>query len=449
MDSHTLVMLLLKIVAVIALVLMNGFFVATEFALVKIRDTQLQPLITKGDRRARLLRHIIAHLDAYLSAAQLGITLASLALGWIGEPIFEALLQPVFQAFKIDSARAQHSISFAVGFTAITFLHIVAGEQAPKSFGIRNPLATALWIAYPLQWFYLAAYPFIWLLNESSLALLRLLGIQPADESATHSEDELRLMLATGQMNAGATALGRDIVLNALDLRHRVAREVMRPRREIVALDTRASLTECLNVAASTRYSRFPLCENGDLNRALGVVHIKDLFAQRHRAHSGADLAGVARKIIYIPETARLEKVLQLFQERKLHFALVVDEYGDTLGLVTLENVLEEIVGQIQDEFDQEKPLLVKHSDTAWDIDGALPLHELSDLVGEPLAQEGVTTTSGLVTVRLGGFPKEGDVVTLGEFTLRVDEMAGPRVARLKLEKRAPAANDAAPPDPL
>lgn len=444
MDSHALTLLLLKIVAVIALVLMNGLFVATEFALVKIRDTQLQPLISKGNRRARLLRHIIAHLDAYLSAAQLGITLASLALGWIGEPIFEALLQPFFQAFKIDSARAQHSISFAVGFTAITFLHIVAGEQAPKSFGIRNPLTTALWIAYPLQWFYLAAYPFIWLLNESSLALLRLLGIQPADESATHSEDELRLMLATGQMNAGATALGRDIVLNALDLRHRIAREVMRPRREIVALDTRASLTECLNIAESTRYSRFPLCENGDLNRALGVVHIKDLFAQRHRARGGADLAGVARKIIYIPETARLEKVLQLFQERKLHFAFVVDEYGDTLGLVTLENVLEEIVGQIQDEFDQEKPLLVKHSDTAWDIDGALPLHELSDLVGEPLAQEGITTTSGLVTVRLGGFPKEGDVVTLGDFTLRVDEMAGPRVARLKLEKRAPAGGESA-----
>ena len=449
MDSHALMLLLLKIVAVIALVLMNGFFVATEFALVKIRDTQLQPLITKGNRRARLLRHIIGHLDAYLSAAQLGITLASLALGWIGEPIFEALLQPFFQAFKIDSARAQHSISFAVGFTAITFLHIVAGEQAPKSFGIRNPLATALWIAYPLQWFYLAAYPFIWLLNESSLALLRLLGIQPADESATHSEDELRLMLATGQMNAGATALGRDIVLNALDLRHRIAREVMRPRREIVALDTRASLTECLNVAESTRYSRFPLCENGDLNRALGVVHIKDLFAQRHHARSGADLPGVTRRIIYIPETARLEKVLQLFQERKLHLALVVDEYGDTLGLVTLENVIEEIVGQIQDEFDQEKPLLVKHSDTAWDLDGALPLHELSDLVGEPLAQEGVTTTSGLVTVRLGGFPKAGDVVALGDFTLRVDEMAGPRVARLKLEKRAPATGEPTPRNPL
>ena len=438
MDTHAILLLLLKILAVIALVLMNGFFVATEFALVKIRDTQLDPLIAKGNRRAKLLRHIIGHLDAYLSAAQLGITLASLALGWIGEPIFEALLQPVFAGLKIEAPRIQHSIAFAVGFTVITFLHIVAGEQAPKSFGIRNPLITALWIAYPLQWFYKLAYPFIWLLNESSLALLRLLGIQPAGESASHSEDELRLMLTTGQMHAGATALGRDIVLNALDLRHRIARDDMRPRREIVVLDTHASLTECLNIAESTRYSRFPLCEDGDINRTLGVVHIKDLFAQRHRARAGADLAGVTRKIIYIPETARLEKVLQLLQERQLHFALVVDEYGDTLGLVTLENVLEEIVGQIQDEFDQEKPLLVKTGETTWEIDGALPLHELSDLVGEPLAQEGITTTSGLVTGRLGGFPKEGDIIALGAFTLRVEEMAGPRVARLKLEKPAP-----------
>ena len=445
MDSTALILLLLKVVAVIALVLMNGLFVATEFALVKIRDTQLQPFIARGDRRAKLLRHIIAHLDAHLSAAQLGITLASLALGWIGEPIFEALLQPVYHWLAITSPRLQHSISFAVGFTVITFLHIVAGEQAPKSFGIRNPLPTALWIAYPLQWFYTLAYPFIWLLNESSLALLRLFGIQPADESASHSEDELRLMLATGQMNAGATALGRDIVLNALDLRHRIAREVMRPRREIVALDTHATITECLNIAESTRYSRFPLCENGDLNQTLGVVHIKDLFAHRNLARTGADLARVARKIIYIPETARLEKVLQLLQERQLHFAIVVDEYGDTLGLVTLENVLEEIVGQIQDEFDQEKPLLSQTGPTTWHLDGALPLHELSELVGESLAQEGVTTTSGLVTVRLGGFPKQGDLVTLGDFTLRVEEMAGPRVARLHLEKRpAPAPPPAA-----
>jgi CBS domain containing-hemolysin-like protein len=437
MDTHALLMLLLKILAVVALVLMNGVFVATEFALVKIRDTQLQPLIAKGDRRARLLRHITHHLDAFLSAAQLGITLASLALGWIGEPIFEALLQPVFRWLAIDSPRAQHTIAFAVGFTVITFLHIVAGEQAPKSFGIRQPLNTALWIAYPLRWFYFIAYPFIWVLNESSLALLRALGITPVPESGAHSEEEFRLMLSAGAAGASAGAFGRSLVLNAFDLRQRVARQVMRPRREIILLDTRSSLAECIDVAESTRYSRFPLCKDGDINRTLGVVHIKDLYAARHTAKTGADLASVAHKIVFIPETARLEKVLELLQQRQLHFALVVDEFGDTLGLVTLENVLEEIVGQIQDEFDQEKPLLQKTAENTWEIDGALPLHELSDLVGEPIAAEGVTTTSGFVTVKLEGFPHEDDTVPIGQFSLRVIEMTGPRVARLKLERRA------------
>ena len=285
-----------------------------------------------------------------------------------------------------------------------------------------------------LVWFYRVSYPFIWLLNESSLALLRALGVTPALESSAHSEEEFRLMLSAGET---AGEFGRSLVLNAFDLRQRVARQVMRPRREIVLLDTRSSLAECIDVAESTRYSRFPLCKDGDINRTLGVVHIKDLYAARHTAQTGADLASVARKIVFIPETARLEKVLELLQQRQLHFALVVDEFGDTLGLVTLENVLEEIVGQIQDEFDQEKPLLQKTAENTWEIDGALPLHELSDLVGEPIAAEGVTTTSGFVTVKLEGFPHEDDTVPIGQFSLRVIEMTGPRVARLKLERRA------------
>ena len=181
---------------------------------------------------------------------------------------------------------------------------------------------------------------------------------------------------------AGQPRLGRDIVLNALDLRQRIVREVMRPRQEIVALDTEASMAECLDVAEKTRYSRFPLCEGGDLDKTLGVVHIKDLYAMRIKARTGADLLPVARKLIYVPETARLEKLLQLFLERKLHLAIVVDEYGGTVGLVTLENILEELVGQIQDEFDQEKPLLVRASETTWEAAGALPLHELEELIG-------------------------------------------------------------------
>ncbi len=437
MDWHHLSVLALKILAVLVLVALNGFFVATEFAIVKVRLTQLDPLIARGQRRARMVQHIVTHLDAYLSAAQWGITLASLGLGWIGEPIFEELLQPVFRAFAVESLTVQKSIAFAVGFTAITFLHIVVGEQAPKSFGIRQPLPTALWVAYPMRVFYFIAFPFIWLLNESSLGLLRLLGLQPATEhEGASSEEELSVLVATAQKHFGASSFSRDLVQNALELRHRVARDVMRPRQEVTTLDTEATVVECLELAEKTRYSRFPISEGGNLDRTLGVVHIKELFALRHTVRTGADLLPAARKLIYVPETARLEKLLQLLLERKLHLAIVVDEYGGTLGLVTLENIIEELVGQIQDEFDQEKPLLTQSSETSWEVAGALPLHELEELVGTPLPAEGITTTSGWVTHKLGGFPKTGDVIKVGTCELRVEETDGSRVARLRVTKR-------------
>jgi CBS domain containing-hemolysin-like protein len=270
------------------------------------------------------------------------------------------------------------------------------------------------------------------------------LGLGPADESAAHSEEELRLLFASAYKKDGATALAREVVLNALDLRRRIAREVMRPRQEIVALDTQATIAECLDIAEKTRYSRFPICERGDLDATLGVIHIKDLYAMRLKARSGADLVPVARKLIYIPETAHLEKLLRLFLERKLHLAIVVDEYGGTVGMVTLENILEELVGQIQDEFDQEKPLVQRTGETTWDIDGMLPLHELEELVGEPLRLEGVTTVSGLMTQRLGGFPKVGDRLEIGAFLLRVEDLTHNRVARLKLTRMA----EPAPPAP-
>ncbi|HEY9174248.1 MAG TPA: hemolysin family protein [Verrucomicrobiae bacterium] len=444
-DAHHVLVLGLKMLAVLVLVGMNGFFVATEFALVKVRLTQLEPLVAKGHRRAKMAKHVISHLDAYLSAAQLGITLASLGLGWIGEPIFAALLEPVFRLLNVESEALRHTLAFIVGFSSITFLHIVAGEQSPKSFGIRQPLATALWVAYPMRVFHFIAFPFIWLLNESALGLLRVLGLQPASEhEGASSEEELRLLVATSQQHFGASRFNRDLVQNAMELRYRVARDVMRPRQEISALDIEASIADCLEIAERMRYSRFPICDAGDVDRTLGVIHIKDLYAMRIKARTGADLLPAARKLIYVPETARLEKLLQLFLARKLHMAIVVDEYGGTLGLVTLENILEELVGQIQDEFDQEKPMLVRLGENAWEIAGALPLHELAELVGEPLHESGIATVNGWITQRLGGFPKAGDTVTVGACELRVEEMDGLRVARLKVTRRLQTASPSA-----
>lgn len=425
-----------KILAVFALVLLNGFFVAAELALVRIRDTQLEALANKGNRRAKVARSIIENIDAYIGATQFGITLASMGLGVVVEPVFQRLLEPFFSAFKISSEQTQRTMAIVVGFLVNSYLLIVAGELAPKAMAIRKTLETALFVARPLRWFYRLSYPFIWVLNRSARWLLGQLGI--AGETArAHSEEELRLLLSSAQNISGATGAGRRVALNALDLRRRMARDVMRPRQEMIAFDTEAGIAECLEIAEKTRYSRFPLCESGDLDRTLGVIHIKDLFAARYRVQTGGGLLASSRKLIYVPETARLEKLLQLFLERRLHFAIVVDEYGGTVGMVTLENILEELVGQIQDEFDQENPLLVRRNETTWEVSGALPLHELDEVLGEPLQEEGVTTVSGWVTHRLGGFPKAGDVLTVGAYELHVEEMDGTRVGKLKITKRA------------
>ncbi len=423
----------LKILAVLVLVLLNGFFVAAEFALVRIRETQLDVLVAKGWRRAKMAQHIVRNLNAYLSATQLGITMASLGLGWLGQPVFTALLEPLLTPLGVESSAWLHSISFAVGFSALTFLHITAGELAPKWLTIQKPLPVALEAAYPLRGFYLAFYPFNRLLNHAARWLLKRIGIEP--DGATdrgQSEEELRLLITSAQGTAG----GRSLILNALDLPHRIAREVMRPRHEIVAFDTEAGYAECIALAEKTRYSRFPLCPGGDLDKTRGMVHIKDLYAWRDKARTAADLLPAARPLIYVPETARLEKLLRLFLERKLHLAIVVDEYGGTVGLVSLENVLESLVGQIQDEFDQEKSELTAVGENVWEAAGTLPLHELGKIIGDVQHGESATA-SGWVTQRLGGFPKAGDALTVGDCQLRVEEMDGPRVARLKITRHA------------
>jgi CBS domain containing-hemolysin-like protein len=446
MDLNTAIIIALKILAVILLVLLNGFFVAAEFALVKIRDTQLVKFAEQGQRRAKVARKILRNLDASLSATQLGITIASLGLGWIGEPVFADLLKPLMEALQIHSEKVQHTISFAVGFSVITFLHIVAGELAPKSMAIRKPVPVSLWVAIPMDVFYKISFPFIWALNHTANWILRQFGIQPVSEAElVHSEEELRLIVSAAQKESGRALLGRNIVLNALDLRKRTVREVMQPRQDITVFNTESSITELMEIAEKTRYSRFPLCEGGDLDKTRGVVHIKDLYALRSAATTGANLLPAIRKLVYVPETSRLEKLLQVLLERKLHMAIVVDEYGGTMGLISLENILEELVGQIQDEFDQETPLIQRIAENTWEVAGTLPLHELEELVGVPLHEEGVTTTSGWVTHKLEGFPKHGDRITVGLFEITVEETDGARVGKLRLTRPTSQSNTPSP----
>ena len=429
MNGQYVIQIALKLVAVLTLVLMNGFFVAAELAMVRIRDSQLAALAARGNRRARTARHILAHIDAYIGATQFGITLASLGLGMAVEPVFNALLAHIFNLIGLASDTWRHNIAIGVGFFTNCYLLIVAGELVPKAMAIRRTLPAALVTASPLVWFYRVSFPFIWLLNRSSQLILKWLGIGADELYGTQSEEELRIVLGAAKGSPDR----RNLILNALDLRHRVAREVMRPRHDVTVFDSAATMAECLSSAEKTRYSRFPICDDGDPDKARGVIHIKDLYAFRDRAKTAADLLPLARKVICVPETARLEKLLQRFLEKKSHFAFVVDEFGGTLGIVTLENVIEAIVGQIQDEFDTEVTQFVRRSENVWEVSGTLPLHDLEAIIGPVPHDEGVTTVSGWVTQRLGGFPKAGDSFAAGDYELRVEEMEGLRVARLKI----------------
>ena len=436
MNEHNLLLTALRILAVVALVLMNAFFVVAELAMVRIRDSQLAGLVARRNRRARTARYIIEHIDAYIGATQFGITLASLGLGMAVEPVFNSLLEPVFNLAGV-AASLRHHIALGVGFFTNCYLLIVAGELVPKAVAIRRTLKVALLTASPLIWFYRVSFPFIWLLNRSSQMILKWLGIGADELHGNQSEEELRVVLGAAQGSADR----RNLILNALDLRQRTAREVMRPRNEMTILDANATLAECLAIAERTRYSRFPICDAGDPDKARGVVHIKDLYAFRHRARTAADLLPVTRPLICVPETARLERLLQRFLERKSHFAFVVDEFGGTLGIVTLENVVEALVGQIQDEFDAEATQFVRQGENAWEVSGTLPLHDLENIIGTVPHEENVATASGWVTQRLGGFPKKGDRFGVGEYELLVEAMEGLRVARLKITRPKPASD--------
>ncbi len=429
--------LLLKAIAGAAIVALNAFFVAAEFALIRVRDTQLQPLDEQGSRCARLARRIIARLDVYLSTVQLGITLCGLGMGALVEPLFSELLLPVYNAARIDSPEARRTISFLFGFLVNTFVLIAIGELAPKSYALRRAVPIALMVAYPLHIIYYAFFPLIVALNKTSSWVLARFGLSaPAEGDTAHSEEELRLLISSAQRHRGPAG-GHDVVLNALDLRLRKVREVMQPRPEVVVFDTDSSIDECIQLAEETRYSRFPLCTEGDLDRIIGIVHIKDLYAHRNRLRTAEDLRPYVRHLIYVPETARLERVMHFLLERRLHMAIVVDEYGSTVGLITLENILEELVGQIQDEFDQERPLMTRIDDDNWELAGSLPLHDLAEIVEQPIVQPGISSVSGWITQRLGGFPRQGDSVPIANFVLHVEETRGPRVTRLRLTRVA------------
>ena len=431
--------ILAKTAGIFALVCLNGFFVAAEFAIVKVRSTQIESLLKTGGKKAAVARHVVTHLDRYLSATQLGITVTSLALGWLGEPFVAEVLKPCFIAAGVYQEALQETLSIIVGFCVITFLATVLGELTPKWLAIQRAQQTALALARPLHLFYLFFRPFIWLLNRAAGFVLGLIGMTPPGEGdLTHSEEELRLLLANEKV---FSATGKNILLNAIDLKNRTVREVMVPRTGVVFLSSTKSIDENISIALENQFTRYPLCER-NLDNILGMIHLKDLIRLQGKqgaetAADGAKLLEIKREILFVPETMSLERILNTFLARRLLMAIVVDEYGGTAGLITLENVLEELVGDIRDEFDVEPLMVQKVSDAEFLVAGSMPLHDFSRMFDVVPATRDVVTVSGYALQILGRVPEKGARMQLGRWSGTVEAIDGKTVKTLRLRRSA------------
>lgn len=430
-----------RVVIILAIVLLNAFFVAAEFAIVKVRDSQLQAAIEDGVRGAKFARSVTRDLDAYLSAGQLGITLTSIALGIFGEPYVSTVLQPLLFKIGVSSEAAVSLISILAAYALVTYMHVVFGEQAPKVLAIRKSLTATLWIARPLHLFYICTRPAIWLLSNSTNLVLRLFGITSVSEhEIAHSEEELRHIVAESQKSKEVTETEKDILLNALALNDRCVRDVMTPRNTVVSLDADDSFEANLKVAIDSKHTRYPLVE-GHLDHAIGLIHIKDLLALVGKPQP--DLRKIKREMHMVPELMPIDKLLRFCLDKHVHFVLAVDEFGGAVGVVTLDNVLEEIVGDIQDEFDHETSELRRVSDDEFVVEGTLNLYELTEQTGIELDSDEVTTIGGYVTHLLGHLPKVGETVIIEDYEVTTTKADLRRVQQLNFKRLSKAAADA------
>ncbi len=427
-----------EVAYIAGLLLANGFFVAAEFALVKVRTSQIDQLVERGNWAAKLTSRALDRLDAYLSASQLGITVASLALGQAMkdrvEPALAALLRKMGPIF---GAAAPGPLAVAlvpiVSLSLVTLLHMAVGEQAPKNLAIRKPKIVALCTAPVLIAFYYLFYPLIMLLNAASNLTLRLLGLgKPMNAELTHTEEELKHILAESAAGGHLSRSERVMIENVLNLEEKTARRIMVPRPDVVYLSMARPLEENLRAARQTGHTRFPLCED-DLTTVVGIVHVKDLF--RFGSTAGRpDLRGLAREAPFLPETISLDQLLLQFQKNRVHMAMLVDEYGVVVGMVTLENVIEELVGPIQDEFDRESPLVSSLGDGRFDVEANCPLDVLHETCGINFPQTDATTLGGLVLDRLGRLARTGDKVTVDGREFLVVQADPTRIRKVRIE---------------
>jgi len=426
----------LELLAALLLVLLNGFFVAAEFALVKLRLSRAEELAEELGWQGRVLLHVRGHLDAYLSACQLGITVASLALGWIAEDTFVELLRPWLALLGVGSERVLSSVAIGTAFFIITFLHITLGEQAPKSMAIRRPERVALLAAVPLVAFRYLAYPFIWVLNASSLLILKALRVDFGDDGdEAHSADELRQVLASSHLHGEIGKVERDILTRTLDLRELSVGDLMRPASEMVVLDLTAAWDENLARIEQHGYSRYPAVE-GDRNDVAGLVLVKDLWAAQRKGATLADLRPHLREIPTVHRDTKAFELLRMFREGQPHFAVIDDDLGTLVGFVTMDHLVAAMVGDVQDEFRRARADWVKQADGSYLGDGKLSLYSLELVLGRVIEVEEVDSVGGLVMWKLERVPQRGDRAGFDGFEVVVREMRGPRVSQVQVIPR-------------
>jgi CBS domain containing-hemolysin-like protein len=429
---------LLYLALTFLLVLLNAFFVAAEFALVKMRPTRLEQLIRNGDGRARLALRMSQHLDEYLSACQIGVTLASLGLGWVGEPAVAHFLEPRLASLGGWAALAAHGIALGVAFFFITAFHTILGEQVPKSFAIQRTQPVTLAIAYPLHGFYLVAWPVIWLLNNTANKVTRLLGVEPVGkEEMLHTSEELRMLLA--QSPAGLDPALRSMLVRIFDLRRRTARHVMSLRGDASTLRASMSIEEAVKIANDAGYSRYPVLDQ--TGNVLGYLHLRDLFEVLSGHRKATRIAELLRKPIFAPETTSVERLRQEMQARQIPVAIITAHSGEFVGLVTIEDLLEEIVGEIRDENDEEVPPIHRRGGGIVEADGRVLLADLEREVGILIRPEMklVETLGGYIIARLEHPAEAGERIECEGLTLIVTDVVGRRIRRVRIVPAAGA----------
>lgn len=423
---------------VAVLIGLTGFFVATEFAIVKVRSSKIDQLVAEGKKGAVSAKKVITHLDEYLSACQLGITVTAMGLGVLGEPTVERLLSPVFMKFDLNES-ITHLLSFGIAFIVMTYLHVVVGELAPKTFSIQKAEAVTLLFSAPIIWFYKIMYPFIWILNGSARILVGMFGLKPASEhELAHSEEELRLLLAESYKSGAINQSELKYANNIFEFDERLAKEIMIPRTEMITISEHDTIGAFLEMAALEQYTRYPVTTDGDKDQIIGMVNIKEILSDVAFDNTLRDqlISHYVKPVIQVIESYSINKLLRKMQKERIHIAILLDEYGGTAGLVTVEDILEEIVGEIHDEFDSDEVLdRQKIGERHYVFNGKVLVRDVNTLMGTNIETDEVDTIGGWILSQKINV-KLNEVLVYNDFEFTVRKLDGRNIQIIEVANK-------------